>query len=1081
MTDPFNKILKQILRRPVPVLAIIAAITLLFASQLPRLSVQTSVYDLMIEDLPETVRYQVFKKTFGSDEIIRVVIRGKNVFDPAAFFKIEQIAKSASEVEGVRRVISLPDIRKSVNVSGKWDLKQFADATEPVELFKKNLISADRKTTILTLILENNADNEAVIRSVGKLLSRTLNSESQNGHPRSSNETSSDNAQAYPIGMPLVSQSLAKFTEADFRSLPPITLLVITVILLCLFQRVRLMLILPGCVILSLVWTFGLMAITGIPLSMVTMIVPVFLIAVGTACCLYISFAYLSCTKTAETPADAVFSTFSLETLPTVLTIFATVAGVLAFWVSRITAIREFAAFSCFGMLSLLVLVFTFVPAALSLIPLPPEKKRGITGIVCLFDCFVQKMITLNLNHRKIALSVIGLFAIFCAAGILRIRVETSPMAFFKKDTRISRHFHDICKDMSGSFPINVVMKSGEADYFEKPEHIAEIARFQKFLETLPGVDKTISFADYMKLVSYALNQFAAEYYTLPEEGVEGLISHYRMMLGEDMLSRFVTSDFSQANILLLTHISGSGDFLQTRKRILGYVAKNFSGNMGWDVTGFGMVISESSHLLTRGQMKSLSLTILLVLGIMIVLFLSVRVGLVAVVPNLFPIIVIFGMMGWLGIELSTVTGLIAIIAIGLAADDTIHYMVRYNRKFRRNLDKEQALCETLRYTGRPIMFTALTIGAGFSVLGFSSFVPTAVFGLMMVITMLSAVVGAIILLPSLMLHVELVTLWDLVRFGIGKDPREGIPLFKGMSRTEAYLILTAGTLIHIDEGQLLFRKGDVSDSMYAIISGKMDVSDNPLSDCDSSCSQCMQKLVPHLRPGDIIGESGVLDSARRSSTIIASQKGELLKINQKMIDRLHWLYPPTAHKFSLNLISIVNSRLARSKRILDEKSLTDNLTGLYNYRGFMKILEGHSELAYRHGLKLSICLIGIEFETDDPFSDYTTKNEMICLLSETLLGELRKSDILGRVNFHTFGLLFPHTPIQGAQLACTRLLKVVEENCFEINGVRMNVGFSLASLMPERGETGTDMLSRAMGGLWETEDDETVCPPADP
>jgi len=273
-------------------------------------------------------------------------------------------------------------------------------------------------------------------------------------------------------------------------------------------------------------------------------------------------------------------------------------------------------------MLSLLILVLTFFPAALSLIPLPTEKK-GFTGIVRLSDRFIQKIITLNLNHRKIALSLIGLLVIFCAVGILRIRVETNPMEFFKKDAQISRHFHDIHKDMSGSFPINVAMEAGEEDYFERPEHVAEIARLQKFLETLPGVDKTVSFADYMKLVNYALNQFDPEYYTLPEEGFEVrmLINNYKIMLGEDMLSRFMTSDLSQANILLLTHISSSGDFLQTRKRILDYVAKNFSKNIGWNVTGFGMVISESSRLLTRGQLRSLSLTMILVLGIMIVLF----------------------------------------------------------------------------------------------------------------------------------------------------------------------------------------------------------------------------------------------------------------------------------------------------------------------------------------------------------------------------------------------------------------------------------------------------------------------------
>jgi hypothetical protein len=160
-------------------------------------------------------------------------------------------------------------------------------------------------------------------------------------------------------------------------------------------------------------------------------------------------------------------------------------------------------------------------------------------------------------------------------------------------------------------------------------------------------------------------------------------------------------------------------------------------------------------------------------------------VGLIAIIPNIFPIIINFGIMGWLGIELSMVTSLIASVAIGLAVDDTIHYLTRYNREFRKDLDDERAIRDTLHHVGRPIIFTTITICVGFSVLFFSSFKPTAIFGVMMVITSLSALVGDLILLPSLIRHVELVTLWDLVRLKLGKEPRMGIPLFKELSRTQ--------------------------------------------------------------------------------------------------------------------------------------------------------------------------------------------------------------------------------------------------------------------------------------------------------
>jgi hypothetical protein len=195
-------------------------------------------------------------------------------------------------------------------------------------------------------------------------------------------------------------------------------------------------------------------------------------------------------------------------------------------------------------------------------------------------------------------------------------------------------------------------------------------------------------------------------------------------------------------------------------------------------------------------------------------------VGLIAIIPNIFPIIINFGIMGWLGIELSMVTSLIASIAIGLAVDDTIHYLTRYNREFRKDLDDERAIRDTLHHVGRPIIFTTITICVGFSVLFFSNFKPTAIFGVMMVITSLSALVGDLILLPSLIRHVELVTLWDLVRLKLGKEPRMGIPLFKELSRAQFHYILMAGSITKIDTDEILFRKGDSSNSMYTLISG---------------------------------------------------------------------------------------------------------------------------------------------------------------------------------------------------------------------------------------------------------------------
>jgi hypothetical protein len=615
--------------------------------------------------------------------------------------------------------------------------------------------------------------------------------------------------------------------------------------------------------------------------------------------------------------------------------------------------------------------------------------------------------------------------------------VETNPVGYFKEDTPISRHFHDIYQHLSGSFPVNVVMKSPEDFFFESAENIAEIARMQTHLDTLPGVDKTVSFADYLKLVNYASNGFAPEYYRLPTEPWEArmLINSYRMLLGEEMMDRFMTPEFSAANILLLTHMSSSRDFLKTRDRILSHAAEAFSPDISFEVTGFGVVISASSYLLTSGQIKSLSLTMVMVFGIMFMLFLSWKVGLIAIVPNLFPIVINFGIMGWLGIELSMATSLIASVAIGLAVDDTIHYLVRFNREFRRDLDSRRALRTTLNHMGRPILFTSVTIGIGFAVLMASGFKPTAVFGAMMAITMFSALVGDLVLLPSLMQFVELVTLWDLARIRMGKDPGLEIPLFQGLSRTEMHSILMAGALKQMQAGEVLFRKGEASDTMYAILSGRFEIIDYESGD-NPGATHGIQKHINFAAKGDILGELGLLRSAPRSATVITIESGELLPVNWHVIRRMQWLYPPTALKFFNNLLTILCDRVENLTRCLANESQVDDLTRLCNRKGFCSILEREVARATRTGQPLTLFRITVCFSQ----SDKTEKSDILKRLSQSLMVCIRGIDTLSRIGAREFVLLTNEATLKGRETLQQRIQQAAE-------GIRADTGDNAFSI----------------------------------
>ena len=1035
-----------VIHRRVAVLVVVGAITLFFATALPRLSFTTTIYDMVIDDLPETRQWQAFKTVFGSEEMIRVVISGQDVFEDHFFNRVGRLAGSLASIDGVRRTISLPDIKKAVDLSGNWSMETFRQRTAQVPLLRGNLVSEDQKTTAITLVLDERRNHQRTIDQIRQQLTR-----------------SHADLTAYQIGMPVVSESLALHTQRDFLRLPPVTFFLVALILVLLFRNLRDALLPLVCVTLTLVWTLGIVAIAGIALSILTMIVPVFLIAVGTAYCMHIVAEYRRQRILATSPEIATQNTFAGITLPTVLAVVTTILSVGSLTISRIAAIRAFAVFACGGMASFAIILFTFLPAALSLIPIPQAPPSDEPIRPGLLQRLTAIIIRIDLDHRKKALALLGAVLAVCLLGLPRLKVETNPVDYFRKGVPIRDAFDHIHHHLSGSFPVSVMVTASEEAWFQEPDAIEALDRFQRFAESLPGVDKAVSLAEYLKLINYATNRYEPAHYKLPEEGFEVrmLLNSYRMMLGKDMLDAFVSTDLSRANIVLFTHTTSSADFLSLKRRIDSHVKRAYPPGTTWDVTGFGIVISASSYQLTSGQVHSLGLTMLMVFAIMFMLFLSWKVGLIAIVPNLFPIAINFGVMGWLGIELSMATSLIASVAIGLAVDDTIHYLVRFNRELKTDLDPRRALEATLAHMAQPIIFTSITIGIGFAALMFSGFEPTAVFGAMMAITLFAALVGDLVLLPILMQYVELVTLWDLVRIRLGRDPGLEIPLFQGLSRTEMHSILMAGTLKAIADGDVLFYKGAASDTMYAVLSGRFEIIDYETKDAAAgACS--IQKHIRFAEKGSILGELGLLRAAPRSATVVAVEGGELLPVNWNVIRRLQWLYPPTALKFMNNLLTILCNQVESLTHCLAEESLTDDMTGLCNRKGFCDILQREMRRAARTGATLALCRIKVVFE--DPGAE--GKNDLVRHLGNSLAGTVRGSDTLGRIDAQEFVILMNGDASNGHQAIQQRIRSTAEgirdmdpNPCFSIH-------LSAATIPIDPGLDGNQALASSLAVL---------------
>ncbi|MEW5735515.1 MAG: MMPL family transporter [Thermodesulfobacteriota bacterium] len=1025
----YSRWLAFAVRRPWTVILLVLLVTILLGVRLPRLAIHATSYEVAIKDIPSYKAYQSFLTEFGGGEYIQVIAKGKYVFDPRVFAKLGELADQFEQIPGVIKVISLPGAKKDMDLLDEWSVEEFSHILAPVKLFEKNIISPDRQKTAFTLLIDDITQEESIVKAVNRIIEK----EKEKG----------SGLTMYAIGMPLVSQSLLACIQRDFSALPPITFLVMVLVLLLVFKSVRAVLPSVFCLMGSLIWTFGVMAWTDTPVSSLTLVVPVFLLAVGTAYCLHVTASYYEAAANAESSAEAAEKSLNDMRLPTTLAVFTTVLGLSTLVINPTQTIREFAIPACIGMFSILILIFFLFPAMLALVPLPKKKYKEAGGET--LGRFLARVARLDIAHQRPLFAVLGLILIVSLLGLFRLRIDADITKYFRESEPVAQNFHQVYKDMSGSFPVNVIVDADKPDYFMQPANLKKLGALQEYLESLPGIDKTVSFADYIKVINYSVNEHKPEYYSLNMDAAEvpNLLNLYRMVMGPDLSRRFMKDDLSKAGILVMMHISSAFDWLTTEKEIRDYCAKTFANDFSVDLTSMGIIVAHSNRIVTANLINSLFMIIAVIFVMMAVMFLSARAGLMTLLPNVFPLVVVFGIMGWLRYELSMNTAMIATIAIGLALDDTVHYMVRYDREFRKDLNPQRALTATISTVGRPMVLYTITVCLGFSILLFSSLKPTAIFGGLMAATMAAALAGDLLLLPSLMLHVELTTVWDLLRVRMGKSLKDEMPIFAGLSRGQIRSLLSMGAIREFAPEQELLAEEDRADSIYAVISGEV-----ALYQSGSDPEDCSGRVrVATLRPGDVMGGSGTTRWHGPSARLVAKTPVEILEISSRTLKRLQWMYPPTAYRFVINLTNILAQRLERTiASLAQENGFRRDVTGLINPITFKTCLENEMARVRRYGGKCAVLVLEVENLYDLARSHgFPAADQALAAMAETLKAQLRSFDTICRIDETRFALLLVNAGAPEAQAVQNRLLAAVASlhDGREFSALRISAGFS--------------------------------------
>jgi predicted RND superfamily exporter protein len=685
-------------------------------------------------------------------------------------------------------------------------------------------------------------------------------------------------------------------------TLPLVALSIVVVALLSLRSVVGGMvpLIVVG---VSLLWTLAIVAATGRALNVITVVLPPLILVVGFAYAIHVVSEYFDLLRAGEaepTRNETVAKALGLVALPVVLTGLTTGIGFLSLAISPLAAIREFGIFTTAGVLITMLVSLTFGPALLCLAP-PPKRLRGVVSAKSeedAFDRLARAMAGFAISKRVAILLAGGLVALLSIYGVTQIVVSTDVVKLFQPDHPVRVDFEAVNDNLEGSDAVYVVVEASEDDAFKEPANLAHIEALQQWLESQPNVGGTTSAVDYVKLIHRG---FMGDDTALAIPDSKELVTQLMFFGANDEMESFVDSRWRTVSILTRSRAIDSADVTELVDDIEAHLA-TLPGHLKGRVTGNGVLINKTSDVIALGQAQSLALAFIVIYGVLCLLFTSFRVGLLALVPNMLPVLVYFGTLGLTGVTLNTTTGLVACLVLGIAVDDTIHFLARFNTAAKRLGDEAKGVVEALITVGRPVTYTSIALCLGFLGIATSSLQNQKEFGYLAAFTLGIAWLTDVVFTPALAARMRVVTLWDMITIDLGDSPHQTIPLLRGLSLRQARIAALMTRVKEIAAGETLWKADDPGDSMYVVVHGEL-AAIVPGKDG--------VERVP-LRRGDVVGEIGLFHGAR-SADVEVTEDCMLLRLTEENLARLQKLYPRVGAQIYRNINHVLADRMARS------------------------------------------------------------------------------------------------------------------------------------------------------------------------
>jgi predicted RND superfamily exporter protein len=510
---------------------------------------------------------------------------------------------------------------------------------------------------------------------------------------------------------------------------------------------------------LSIMISLALVGLLGWRLDLLFIMCPTLLIAVGVADSVHIIAEFRVYHAELGDRREAARRTMTLVGTPCLLTSLTTASGFFAMSIAPIKAISHFATYSAVGVVAAFILSVTLLFVFLSFgkrlrgtTATEEEKIRAKGGVH--FQAALLAIARFDVRHRRAILACFAAIFVVSAVGVSRIRVDSNFLDEFDDEEPIRIATEYVDEIMGGTYSFVYLFDSGEPEGVKSPELLREVERLQAEAERHDYlVNKTYSVGDLLKDINKSFNEEDPAHYVLPtsRELVAQYLLVYEMSGGEE-LRDYVSGDFARTSLELRCKAVESSVLVTLARDLDRYLEEHPTRAATVSVTGIGALWLALQEYITTSQIRGFLLAFTVIALLMCFIFKSVKTGLIAMVPNLSPVVLTLGVMGWLDMPLDYVRLLIATVAIGISVDDTIHHLTRFRHEFLRTRSYPRALEASMEDVGRALVITSVVLVVGFLVFLLSGLDSTASFGALLATTVAVALVADFLLMPALIL-----------------------------------------------------------------------------------------------------------------------------------------------------------------------------------------------------------------------------------------------------------------------------------------------------------------------------------------